>query len=146
MKPTFVPSFASSGGALLFGMPLLVMAVTSCGSQAANLGKQAELCSAIATEYSAALTDAQICEPGVATSCAAQRPFPRYEDGTVVDLWACPPGSWDAAVNPDRTASLDALLTRYTSQGCEIRYGLPCPGPGGPRSPPPPCQANGVCR
>ncbi len=144
----FIRVFGAPGPLLLLALLSFQAVLINCGSPSTN--SQSKLsdpatCSAIATEYADALPSARICEPGVSTSCAAQRPFPRYEQGAVVGLWACPTGSGVVAVNPARTTTLDALLTRYTSQGCEIRYGVPCPGPGGPGAPPPPCQATGRC-
>src|SRR5215472_651379 len=124
---------------------LSLFALSSCVSSASDSAVRSNSspeCIAIADEYAAALPDARRCEPAVRDSCGAQRPLVVFkkvgDQQTLEGLCQCRPGG-PAYVNPTRTARLDELLPRYTSNGCEIGF-CPCPSPRTDGTPP--CATN----
>ena len=132
-----------------------VLALAGCNSTPTSLATQSShptACLDISREYAAALPDAVICDPAVTDSCSAQRPLEVYlqldsHDLVLEGLCQCPAGG-PVHVNPARTARLDQLLARFSSEGCELRY-CPCPSPPRPGDPPPSCRStaagSGTC-
>jgi hypothetical protein len=111
---------------------LVSVATFGCSSGGSSPNPE---CLAIAQRYAAAFADAQLCDPAVSGSCSAGRPVAVYEqlpDGGLLLDGLC---NCTNAVNPARTATLDALLTEFTSKGCSLGL-CPCPAapPGVPAS------------
>jgi hypothetical protein len=77
-------------------------------------------CIAITREYQEAMADALVCEPDGTDQCRAARPLvvsEVAEDGGVTLEGLCAPPCL-AAINPDRTSTLDELLVRFDASGC----------------------------
>jgi hypothetical protein len=111
---------------------LVSLAAFGCSSGDSPVNPE---CLAIAQQYVAAFADAQLCNPADSSSCSAGRPVALYEqqpDGGLVLQGLC---NCTNAVNPSRTATLDALLTQFTSKGCSLGS-CPCAG-----QPPAVCHA-----
>ncbi|MFT3913435.1 MAG: hypothetical protein QM704_04860 [Anaeromyxobacteraceae bacterium] len=104
----------------LLGCVLPVLVLAGCGDGAS--------CLDLAREYQAAMPDAMVCDPTEVGSCDAGRPLivSKQDAGgkvTLEGLCQCL-----GAVNPERTARLDALLARYDGAGC-TRLACFCPPP-----------------
>lgn len=111
-------------------------------SGACSKGQAAD-CLAVVNAYSAAMPDASVCDPLEPSPCHAGRPiaYGRIEsDGTRVLEGICMPPCL-AAVNPSRTAALDAHLKTFEQLGCAYD-GCPCPTP---QMMPESCKSNGEC-
>lgn len=124
---------------------LLVALISGCAaskdSAEPNNLTSKESCAQIAREYQAAMPEALVCEPRQTGSCSAGRPLivaQQNEDGTLTVEGLC---LCQHAVNPARTTTLDAILARYTTAGCELAACW-CPPP---QSMPPTCVDKGVC-
>jgi hypothetical protein len=105
-------------------------------------GGATDPCVGIAREYQAAMPDAMICDPSQPNPCAAGRPMVvsvQGEDGTITLEGLC---LCEGAVNPARTATVDALLARFGAAGCQLQ---PCWCPP-PEWMPATCSETGVCR
>ena len=105
------------------------------------------------------LTDARVCDLADGSSCSARRPVVMYEvpSGTIIDgtpppayavaISICPSADSGIAVNPNRTAALDRVLSDYLAAGCNASAGPGCGTsdgsvtgePPAPR-PPPTCE------
>lgn len=116
------------GGSTSGGRPL--------ASSNVNIG---DTCAAYARSYALLLDeDARICEAADPSTCAARRPVVVYEvpSGTFVDgtppiqyasgISACPIAGSGVAVNPARTAALDAAFAAYVAAGCSAAAGPGC--------------------
>jgi hypothetical protein len=97
-----------------------------CSSGSGGNPQLSPACLAIAQQYAAAYPAAQICDPTDSSSCSASEPVVLYEqqpDGGLLLRGIC---DCTNSVNPTRKATLDMLLTQFTSSGCAIGN-CPCP-------------------
>jgi hypothetical protein len=155
MKP---PPIGLSLRSLLAGALLAATATTMACGGAPDLGSDPAMavsaltCSQIAEQYRSRVDDATLCTVGDDSTCMGRMPALVVEvDGnrSAVEygIEECPvPGS-GIAVNPARTAPMEALLSSYREKGCDLTPS-PCCGAPGRENPVGVCAADlgGRCR